>query len=62
MDVIYFRIFARHRRPAIQAKEPGLKTGEISKRLSHDWKNLPDEDKSHYLDQAKLLKDEFHNR
>lgn len=57
-----FMIFARHRRPAIQAKEPGLKTGEISKRLSHDWKNLPDEDKSHYLDQAKLLKDEFHNR
>jgi len=57
-----FMIFARHRRPAIQAKEPGLKTGEISKRLSHDWKNLPEEDKSHYLEQAKLLKDEFHSR
>ncbi|WAR56944.1 hypothetical protein PtB15_7B797 [Puccinia triticina] len=57
-----FMIFARHRRPAIQAKEPGLKTGEISKRLSHDWKNLPEEDKSHYLEQAKLLKDAFHSR
>ncbi|KAI8454488.1 hypothetical protein BY996DRAFT_6413854 [Phakopsora pachyrhizi] len=57
-----FMIFARHRRPAIQAKEPGLKTGEISKRLSHDWKNLPEEDKLHYLEQAKLLKDEFHSR
>ncbi|MBW0505328.1 hypothetical protein O181_045043 [Austropuccinia psidii MF-1] len=57
-----FMIFARHRRPAIQAKEPGLKTGEISKRLSHDWKHLPEEDKSHYLEQAKLLKDEFHSR
>lgn len=57
-----FMIFARHRRPAIQSKEPGLKTGEISKRLSHDWKNLPEEDKSHYLEQAKLLKDEFHSR
>lgn len=35
-----FMIFARHRRPDIQKREPGLKTGEISKRLSHDWKHL----------------------
>lgn len=56
------RIFARHRRPTIQAREPGLKTGEISRRLSHDWKILPETDKAYYLEQAKLLKDEFHAR
>lgn len=35
-----FMIFARHMRKNIQEESPGLKTGEISKRLSDDWKNL----------------------
>lgn len=35
-----FMIYSRHRRPDIQRVEPGLKTGDMSKRLSLEWKNL----------------------
>lgn len=31
---------ARHRRPEFQKNEPGLKTGDLSKRLSAEWKAL----------------------
>ncbi|KAH8925212.1 hypothetical protein BT69DRAFT_1279891 [Atractiella rhizophila] len=57
-----FMIFARHRRPTIQKREPGLKTGEISKRLSAEWKSMTDTDKRFYLEQAKRLKDNFHEK
>lgn len=80
---------ARHRRPEFQKNEPGLKTGDLSKRLSAEWKALEpvssdkpssiialeawilaqcDDSlmlqikKSFYLDQAKILKDHFHER
>jgi hypothetical protein len=33
-----YMIFARHRRPTMLQEKPGLKTGELSKELSAEWK------------------------
>jgi hypothetical protein len=35
-----FMIFARKRRPEVAAENPALRTGEISKLLSKEWKTI----------------------
>ena len=52
-------IFARKRRPEVAADNPNLRTGEISKLLSAEWKAIDTESKQFYLTKAKELKENF---
>ena len=54
-----FMIFARKRRPEVAADNPNLRTGEISKLLSAEWKSIDTESKQFYLTKAKELKENF---
>ncbi|CCA68987.1 hypothetical protein PIIN_02847 [Serendipita indica DSM 11827] len=54
-----FMIFARKRRPEVAADNPNLRTGEISKLLSAEWKSIDSESKQFYLTKAKELKENF---
>jgi hypothetical protein len=54
-----FMIFARKRRPEVAADNPNLRTGEISKLLSSEWKTIDNESKQFYLTKAKELKENF---
>lgn len=54
-----FMIFARKRRPEVAADNPNLRTGEISKLLSAEWKAIDTESKQFYLTKAKELKENF---
>ncbi|KAG8817778.1 hypothetical protein FRC17_011099 [Serendipita sp. 399] len=54
-----FMIFARKRRPEVAADNPNLRTGEISKLLSAEWKQIDNESKQFYLTKAKELKENF---
>ncbi|KAJ8514534.1 hypothetical protein ONZ45_g7933 [Pleurotus djamor] len=57
-----FMIFARKRRPQVSAENQSMRTGEISKILSKEWNSMPSAEKQFYLDQAKILKDNFNNK
>ncbi|KAF7325005.1 HMG box domain-containing protein [Mycena kentingensis (nom. inval.)] len=54
-----FMIFARRRRPQVSAENQSMRTGDISKILSQEWKSMPASEKQFYQNQAKLLKDTF---
>ncbi|EGN94289.1 hypothetical protein SERLA73DRAFT_162951 [Serpula lacrymans var. lacrymans S7.3] len=57
-----FMIFARRRRPQVSAENQSMRTGEISKILSREWVAMDMSEKQFYLDQAKLLKENFNNK
>ncbi|KAG9311236.1 hypothetical protein JVU11DRAFT_8313 [Chiua virens] len=57
-----FMIFARRRRPQVAAENQSMRTGEVSKILSREWNNMSLSDKQFYLDQAKILKDNFNQK
>ncbi|KAJ7763131.1 hypothetical protein DFH07DRAFT_770860 [Mycena maculata] len=54
-----FMIFARRRRPQVSAENQAMRTGDISKILSQEWKAMAPADKQFYLGQAKQLKETF---
>ncbi|KZT42551.1 hypothetical protein SISSUDRAFT_1058628 [Sistotremastrum suecicum HHB10207 ss-3] len=57
-----FMIFAKKRRSEISAANPLMRTGEVSKVLSHEWNSMPQDEKQFYTDQSKKLKDNFNSR
>ncbi|KAL0959208.1 hypothetical protein HGRIS_014488 [Hohenbuehelia grisea] len=57
-----FMIFARRRRPQVSAENQSMRTGDISKILSREWNSMGAAEKQFYLDQAKLLKDNFNSK
>ncbi|KXN85899.1 Transcription factor Sox-14 [Leucoagaricus sp. SymC.cos] len=57
-----FMIFARRRRPQVSAENQSMRTGEISKLLSKEWTTMPMSEKQFYLDQAKILKENFNSK
>ncbi|KAF4585183.1 hypothetical protein EYR40_002020 [Pleurotus pulmonarius] len=57
-----FMIFARRRRPQVSAENQSMRTGEISKILSKEWNSMGTAEKQFYLEQAKILKDNFNNK
>ncbi|KAH7890251.1 hypothetical protein F5I97DRAFT_4474 [Phlebopus sp. FC_14] len=57
-----FMIFARRRRPQVSAENQSMRTGEVSKILSREWNAMELCEKQFYLDQAKLLKDNFNQK
>ncbi|KAF7378070.1 HMG box domain-containing protein [Mycena sanguinolenta] len=57
-----FMIFARRRRPQVSAENQSMRTGDISKILSQEWKAMAPSDKSFYLAQAKQLKETFNSK
>ncbi|KAF9220368.1 hypothetical protein BS17DRAFT_348823 [Gyrodon lividus] len=57
-----FMIFARKRRPQVAAENQSMRTGEVSKILSREWNAMSLSEKQFYLDQAKLLKDNFNQK
>ncbi|KIJ63993.1 hypothetical protein HYDPIDRAFT_154960 [Hydnomerulius pinastri MD-312] len=57
-----FMIFARRRRPQVSAENQSMRTGEVSKILSREWNAMNLSEKQFYLDQAKLLKDNFNQK
>ncbi|KAF9235084.1 hypothetical protein BU15DRAFT_51817, partial [Melanogaster broomeanus] len=57
-----FMIFARRRRPQVSAENQSMRTGDVSKILSREWTGMSLSDKQFYLDQAKLLKDNFNQK
>ncbi|KAF8205970.1 hypothetical protein K438DRAFT_1931773 [Mycena galopus ATCC 62051] len=57
-----FMIFARRRRPQVSAENQSMRTGDISKILSQEWKAMLPGDKAFYLAQAKQLKETFNTR
>ncbi|KAF8547982.1 hypothetical protein OG21DRAFT_1489758 [Imleria badia] len=57
-----FMIFARRRRPQVSAENQSMRTGEVSKILSREWNGMSLSDKQFYLDQAKILKDNFNQK
>ncbi|KAJ7347882.1 hypothetical protein DFH08DRAFT_1001181 [Mycena albidolilacea] len=57
-----FMIFARRRRPQVSAEHQSMRTGEISKILSTEWKAMLPSEKQFYLAQAKQLKDTFNKK
>ncbi|KAF8190627.1 hypothetical protein K438DRAFT_913584 [Mycena galopus ATCC 62051] len=57
-----FMIFARRRRPQISAENQSMRTGDISKILSQEWKTMLPSDKAFYLARAKQLKEAFNTK
>ncbi|KAJ6483620.1 hypothetical protein C8R47DRAFT_566281 [Mycena vitilis] len=57
-----FMIFARRRRPQVSAENQSMRTGDISKILSQEWKAMLPADKQFYLTQAKQLKESFNKK
>ncbi|KAF7760309.1 transcriptional regulator family: HMG [Agaricus bisporus var. burnettii] len=57
-----FMIFARRRRPQVSSENQSMRTGEISKLLSKEWTTMPMSEKQFYLDQAKILKENFNSK
>ncbi|KAF5346482.1 hypothetical protein D9756_010041 [Leucocoprinus leucothites] len=57
-----FMIFARRRRPQVSAENQSMRTGEISKLLSKEWTTMQMSEKQFYLDQAKILKENFNSK
>ncbi|KAF8132866.1 hypothetical protein EV363DRAFT_79713 [Boletus edulis] len=57
-----FMIFARRRRPQVAAENQSMRTGEVSKILSREWNEMSMSEKQFYLDQAKILKDNFNQK
>ncbi|KAJ7062162.1 hypothetical protein C8F01DRAFT_125836 [Mycena amicta] len=57
-----FMIFARRRRPQVSAENQSMRTGDISKILSQEWKSMPPTEKQFYQNQAKLLKENFNSK
>ncbi|KAJ6480274.1 hypothetical protein C8R45DRAFT_1216031 [Mycena sanguinolenta] len=57
-----FMIFARRRRPQVSAENQSMRTGDISKILSQEWKAMGPTDKQFYLAQAKQLKETFNSK
>ena len=54
-------IYSRHRRPDLKKGQPGIKTGELSKQLSLEWKALPEAKRGYYKLAARKVKDAFHS-
>ncbi|KAF7303605.1 HMG box domain-containing protein [Mycena indigotica] len=57
-----FMIFARRRRPQVSAENQSMRTGDISKILSQEWKSMAASEKQFYQNQAKLLKENFNSK
>ncbi|CAK5276619.1 unnamed protein product [Mycena citricolor] len=73
-----FMIFARRRRPQVSSENQSMRTGDISKILSLEWKSMPtvrplalatrfradslQSEKQYFQNQAKLLKASFNER
>ncbi|KAJ7708308.1 hypothetical protein B0H17DRAFT_1032178 [Mycena rosella] len=57
-----FMIFARRRRPQVSAENQSMRTGDISKILSQEWKAMLPSDKEFYQTQARLLKESFNTK
>ncbi|EJT99140.1 hypothetical protein DACRYDRAFT_118397 [Dacryopinax primogenitus] len=57
-----FMIWGRRRRPQLADQHPMLRTGDISKLMSDEWSSMPKEEKEHYQNMAKRLKDAFNIR
>ncbi|KAJ7202114.1 hypothetical protein GGX14DRAFT_699279 [Mycena pura] len=57
-----FMIFARRRRPQVSAENQSMRTGDISKILSQEWKAMQPSEKQFYQTQAKQLKESFNTK
>jgi hypothetical protein len=54
----YF-LFMNDRRPVLQKEQPELKFGELTKKLTDDWKALSDKDRKKYEDMAVKDKERY---
>ncbi|KAF7373351.1 hypothetical protein MSAN_00544700 [Mycena sanguinolenta] len=54
-----FMIFARSRRPQVSAENQSMRTGDVSKILSQEWKTMSPADRQAYTAQASQLKQGF---
>jgi hypothetical protein len=55
-----FMIYSRFRRPTLQDENPRMKVAEVAKLLAQEWKQLPQEQKQRFQDDAKVVKRNFH--
>jgi hypothetical protein len=53
-----FMVWSKSHRKVLVQKTPNLHNSEISKSLGFIWKNLTDEQKKPFIDEAKRLRDE----
>ncbi|XP_066146961.1 uncharacterized protein [Euwallacea fornicatus] len=51
-----FMVWSRLRRKQLANRNPGLHNSEISKRLGTEWKLLPENEKTPFIDEAKRLR------
>ncbi|KAI0990259.1 hypothetical protein GJ496_000500 [Pomphorhynchus laevis] len=53
-----FMVWSKSMRREITQKDPKLHNSEISKQLGEMWRNMSDEDKQPYIEEAKILRSE----
>ena len=53
-----YLLYSMQERPNILKDNPDMKIGEISKLCGQRWKDMTDEEKKPWMDQAKALKEE----
>lgn len=56
-----FMFFCNEKRPEVVEKNPGLKFGEVGKKLGEMWRNLSDDNKEPYKQKAMKDKERYMN-
>jgi hypothetical protein len=54
-----YMVFSNKIRPTIRENNPGITLGDVSKRISEQWKVLTDEQKTEYVDESKKDKERY---
>eukprot|EP00274_Cyanoptyche_gloeocystis_P003379 CAMPEP_0196660608 /NCGR_PEP_ID=MMETSP1086-20130531/40596_1 /TAXON_ID=77921 /ORGANISM="Cyanoptyche gloeocystis , Strain SAG4.97" /LENGTH=440 /DNA_ID=CAMNT_0041995109 /DNA_START=133 /DNA_END=1452 /DNA_ORIENTATION=- len=54
-----FLLFSNSRRHALALANPSLSASKLSQLLGQEWNDLPEEEKEHYFETAKLKRQEF---
>lgn len=55
----YF-LYGQVRRPELKAEHPEFKLGDLAKQMGEEWRNMSDERKKPYQDEAVELKEQYH--
>ena len=57
-----FLLYSQSRRKDVQAAHPGKPMQEITKTLGQEWRSLPLSRKAPFVEQARLLRDEYQEK
>lgn len=54
-----YMVFSKEYRPKLKTEEPNLTFGEIAKKIGSTWKDMSNDDKLHYQEEAEKDKERY---